>query len=133
MRYISFDHDDRRRVVLADDDAQAVRQLLVDDRNGETLSGHRRCGRRQRRRDDNAKASVRMTRDFTISVLDENFARVRRRPRSGRLGERRTARNRKPVVRVACDPRRSTINPRGSAAPPDVGCADPLVGASVAR
>jgi hypothetical protein len=40
-----LDHDDRRRGVLADDDAQAVRQLLVDDRNRERLCGHRRRGR----------------------------------------------------------------------------------------
>ena len=46
-----LDHDDRRRVVLADDDAQSVGQLLVDDRNREgpgrcVLSGGR--GRRRR-------------------------------------------------------------------------------------
>jgi len=28
-----LDHDDRRRVVLADDDAQPVGELLVNDRN----------------------------------------------------------------------------------------------------
>ena len=42
-----LDDDDRRRVVLADDDAQAVRQLLVDDRHRERLCGHGRRGRRQ--------------------------------------------------------------------------------------
>ena len=37
MRYIDLDDHDRRGVVLADHDAQAVRQLPVDDRNRESL------------------------------------------------------------------------------------------------
>ena len=46
-----FDDDDRRRVVFADDHAQAVRQLLVDDRNLEGGAGRGlRAGRGHRHR-----------------------------------------------------------------------------------
>ena len=61
-----LDHHDRRRVVFADHHPQAVRQLLVDDRNRERLCRTPTARPARARRGTAASAEMRMIRDFTM-------------------------------------------------------------------